>query len=558
MFYDSAATTLWDKATGRDEQPNLSQIVANHLISSVGDRAADRLGDLYFEQGEMEQAVSAWRSIVAFCPESKLPKALILVKIGTALARSGRWSELQQVEAKVRERYAGDTVEVGGRGVPAAEYLARLATGAEKSEPVDVAVLPPDFELPTDNEPLWQFRYQSKEDPQNPNNPFPLTDVYGRQRTNDFQIPTAIDDHRLYVNLLGVEMAFDLETGKLAWRAGKLTQLQHLQQGRQGVAPDRYWLLVHGDRTWSVTRDPGQANQMPANFALVVREAATGKEIFSSRRTLSQWNIVGMPLPAGDVVYVGASRNNQGRELAVHVLSAKDGKLIRTIAVGNHMVDQNQIYSERISQPSFLARRDRLYVDTNAGALVSLQPATGALDWAVTYDSPAPPIGYYYDYQGPQYSTAPPIATGGLLFAKGMRATRLLGVQCDVPTLAWNRPVAKTAMVIGADDERLYMGGEELSAYSLLTQELVWSVHLPRSAGWCAPLLTQSRLYQFTSRGVCEVEKSTGRLVKMFRGVDLDSFGGTLFATPRLVVTVSNLAITAYPVNGSAAERPAQ
>ena len=61
------------------------------------------------------------------------------------------------------------------------------------------------------------------------------------------------------------------------------------------------------------------------------------------------------------------------------------------------------------------------------------------------------------------------------------------------------------------------------------------------------PRLTKNRLYQFTLRGVCEVDKTTGELLRIFRGVDLDSFGGLLFVTPRALVTVSNLAITAYP-----------
>jgi len=61
------------------------------------------------------------------------------------------------------------------------------------------------------------------------------------------------------------------------------------------------------------------------------------------------------------------------------------------------------------------------------------------------------------------------------------------------------------------------------------------------------PLVTKHRIYQFTSRGVCEVDKETGTVVKIFRGVDLDALGGAFFVTPQALVTVSNLAITAYP-----------
>jgi hypothetical protein len=99
------------------------------------------------------------------------------------------------------------------------------------------------------------------------------------------------------------------------------------------------------------------------------------------------------------------------------------------------------------------------------------------------------------------------------------------------------------------------MGGEELAAYNLQTQELAWSTKLPQSAAWSTPLATENRLFQFTSRGICEVDKATGALVRVFRGIDLDSFGGALLITPQSVVTVSNLAITAYPLMAPSATR---
>ena len=551
VFYDAQATSLWEKASGKAEVENLSKIVNDHLISSVGDRAADRLGDLYFEQGELEQAASAWRSILAYCPDSQLSKAQTLVKIGTALARSGRWNEFREIEQTVRERHASETVELGGRRVAAGEQIARLAAMADDKQPALVNALP-DTGLPGADEPLWQFRYQSKADPLNPNNPFAIVDVYGRSRVNDFFIPAAADDKRVYINLFGIEMGFDLETGKLLWRSGKLHQLQ-LQQQRQGVVPERYSVKLIGDRLWSVARDPQQLNQHPITFALIARDPATGKEVFNSRKSQSTWNILSEPCPSGNVLYVGASRSNQGRELAVLMLSAKDGKLLKTFNVGNHAVDQNQIYSERIAQPGFLLHRDRLYVDTNGGALVSLEPQTGAVEWGILYESPSPTVNYYSQYPM-QHGSAPPVYAAGLLFSKGMRSTRLLGVQVDGPELIWNRPVLKTAIVVGADDERIYLAGDELTAYSLKTQELVWSTQLPRTVNWSVPLLTQNRIYQFTSRGICELDKRTGQMLKIFRGSDLDSFGGSLFVTPHGLLTVSNLAITLYQLSPTTRE----
>jgi outer membrane protein assembly factor BamB len=552
LFYDSQAAALWDQAVGQAEANSLASIVANHLISSVGDRAADRLGDLQFEQGDMDQAVAAWRSLIDYCPESKIPPAQTLCKIATALARSGRRNEFREIERIVGEKFASQSVQIGGRSMVAGEYLTSLASGADNGPSAAAQEFADDFELPAEGGESWQFRYQRKVDPATVSQPFALQDVYGRSVPNNFEIPAAVDDARVYVNLFGVQMAFELETGKLLWRSGKLHQLQ-FQQARQGAAPERYSLMLHNGQTWSVERDAAQANQN-GPFALVVRDAATGKEVFTTRRALSTWSILGKPYPLDDAVYVGASRTNQGRELAVLKLNAKDGKMLKTVTLGNYAVDQAQLYSDRASQPSFLFDRDRLYIDTHGGALVCMQPQTGQLDWGLLYDSPTPNTGHYYNYQPPQYGVSGPLRAGGLIFTKGMRASRLLGVRPEGPTLVWNRPVGTAAVLAAADEEHLYLGGDELAAYSLKTQELLWVSQLPQSADWSRPLVTKNRVYRFTSRGVCEVDKATGDVLRIFRGIDRDGLGGAVFLTPRALVTVSNVAITAYP--RTAAQQP--
>ena len=435
--------------------------------------------------------------------------------------------------------------------IPATEQIARLATAADSPSPTVQAKLPADFDLPTENEPLWRFSFRSTANTNSgvpaAANPFNLVDVYGRLRANDFVIPAAADGQRVYVNVFGVEMAFNIETGKLVWRSGKL-HLLNMQQARQGAAPERYSIRVDGDRVWSVSRDPAQANRQ-GPYYLTVRNASSGKEIFSSRRSLSSWSILGTPVLVDDVVYVGAQRNRQGRELSLLVLNASDGKLRKTVKLGSYAVDQNQIYNGRAARPTLRAVGDRLYVDTHAGALALLNPQTGGMDWAVMYDSPPQQTGYNYNYVASPCGISGPMVAGGLIFAKGMRSSRLLGLNGDGPTVAWNRPVAASAVLLSADDERIYLGGEELTAYSLKTQELLWATQLPRSVDWGLPLVTANRLYQFTSRGVCEVDKANGDIVRIFRGDDLESLGGALFVVGGRLITVSNEGITAYPLD---------
>jgi outer membrane protein assembly factor BamB len=252
------------------------------------------------------------------------------------------------------------------------------------------------------------------------------------------------------------------------------------------------------------------------------------------------------PIGTG-LVYVGATRTTKNTELSLLALDAATGKLIKSITLGSHAVDPNQVYFERPSEPSIVPLGGRIFVETHAGALVSVEPQSGTIDWGIMYESPPPQQGYYYyEYQPPQLAVGDPILSNGMLFTKGMRSQRLVALKTDSPGLAWNRAVDRAAAVIGIDAERVYVSGEELMAYSLKTQEVLWSTRLPRSASWSTPVVTQNRIYQFTSRGIYEINKETGSVENLFRGVDLDAFGGSLLVTPKALVTVSNLAITAY------------
>jgi hypothetical protein len=60
--------------------------------------------------------------------------------------------------------------------------------------------------------------------------------------------------------------------------------------------------------------------------------------------------------------------------------------------------------------------------------------------------------------------------------------------------------------------------------------------------------MTEDRIYQFTPRGIYEIDKQSGEIAHLFRGADMDSLGGNLMLTPKALVAISNLAITAYPI----------
>jgi len=219
LFHDPEAKKLLDQAQGKDEAANLSRIVDQYFIASVGDVASDRLGDLEFERGDVEQAAERWQSILQYYPESALRRAQLLAKSGIALARATRWDEVRRIVRELRERHSSETVTIGGRKVNALAHVSALLpaesteVGTTRDGTPGGGTLPvgemADLNLAEANEPTWQFQVLSQANAQalaNMGNDW----GWGRIPAADAVPPTAVDDYRVYVNFLGFVFALDL------------------------------------------------------------------------------------------------------------------------------------------------------------------------------------------------------------------------------------------------------------------------------------------------------------------------------------------------------------
>ncbi len=551
LFNDPEAKKLLAQAQGKDELASLTKIVNDYFITSIGDVAADRLGDLEFERGDIEQAAERWQSVLQYHPESALKRAQLLVKSGIALARAKRYGELREVIRELREKHAAETVQVGGRKVNALSHLTGLlpADSVETAKQASAALA--DLNFASADEPLWQFKMLSQLNAQslaNMNNDW----GWGRMPAADSVPPVAVDGQRAYVNFLGFLFALDLKTGKLLWRTAKFHDIVQKLQQNQLLMPEQYGVCLLGDRLFVVARESGKVGQQQAPFVLACHEAATGKQTWSSQKvdSLKTWRMWGAPLAHGDRIYITAIKANQNRDLHVLAISAADGKLLWSAECGTYQVDETQLYYQRSSHPTLAIDGDRLLVDTHVGGVVLVDAKTGAVRWGLNYEAEAPNTQYWYNQPRPLLTVGGPLVAGGVLYVKGMRSPRLCAVQLAGPTLLFNRPVGGPAMLIGVDGDRIYMGGNEITAIDTKTQKLLWATTpIPISTPWTQAIMTKSRLYQFTPRGIFEIDKQTGDIVARHRGGDLDSLGGVLLLSKGRLVSVSNLSVTAYALN---------
>jgi outer membrane protein assembly factor BamB len=378
-----------------------------------------------------------------------------------------------------------------------------------------------------------------------------LRNPWGNRSTTSLVYPIALSEERLFANLLGYVLCVDLRTGKLLWRSAPTHPLSSQTSQSGQLSPELYGITADAEQVYAVTSDPQIMNRGDNSFQLVCYHAGDGKVQFRSFDVDSQkeWRPMGKPFIDKDLVYVAAQKQNTGSELHVLAIDRADGKLRWSTHLGTYQYDMRNRYGQRVAEPALLARGTELYVDTRAGAFLALRRNTGALRWAIRYESAAPNTEYYWNQPVERLTASPPQLHGSMALFKGLRSDRLVAVDTQQLKVLWQRPVSRSAMLIGVDDRRVYMGGEELTAYDRESRKLLWSCRVPLGTEWARPALSESRIYQFTPRGVFEVDKDNGRVVRIFRGHDLDSVGGLVLLRPTILLTVSNLAITAYPTS---------
>ena len=555
-----------------DEIATLREIVDKYLITSAGDRAADRLGDALFESGDFAGAALAWGTILKELPDTALPRVRLHVKRGLALARTGQWELFDQTLRAVRTEFAGERVTLGGKEITATEFLESLRPAQTPSTPpagdaaiADSATSGP-LELPSADKPAWQIKLMdaalsAKLEEALTNN------GWGRFMTGlSTAVPdTGTDGRRLYVNWLGIVFAADARTGKLLWRNRKFSELGSKFQNFVNMMfdVDCYTMTVAGDRllVTGINLDRLQNYQEPVR--LVCMNAADGKVKWSSNTGgLSNWSFLGRPALAGDVVYATA-RNQQGMDVSLLALGAEKGELRWQLLLGAAQAGQN--YRGEADMPSPLvvpASGGAVYVVTNNGALLAVDTGGRRVLWAFTY-APPPISGRQTFWSGEANIVRPKmdaaaVVQGSTIYLKEQAGAAMYAVDLAGPSLLWRRPLDRDNTVARLGDGRLLSVGQDLCAIDPETRAMTWSATLPTLATKLTPLLSGGRLFAFAPRGIYEIDLADGDTVRILRGADRDSIGGALRRAPGRLICVSNLAITAYPTGDAPAQATAK
>lgn len=557
-----------------DTLPQLKRLVEQFFITSVGDKASDRLGDALFEAGDYSGAANAWQQIIEHFPETSLPAMRLEIKRAAALARAGRMDQFKSAAARIKDKYADESLKLGGKDVSVEEYLATLArpatrpatsptTNTANSEVEDPSA---PLTLPTQDHPLWQTQFLDDS----------LSDkIFAQLNQNGWGqqmagmarvVPSAVTDgKRVYVNWYGILFAVDVESGKLVWWSGHFKQLaekfNELMQWQ--VEESRFTLTLAGDSLLAVAlRLDKLNNQEP--FRLSNIDPATGKKKWSTDTgPLSNWAFIGSPLVVDGIIYITAHpKDTQDIHLLSLVLA--DGKLLWEAALGQPQVGNNYRGMPVYPLPVLKYSGGMVYILTNNGAVIAFDTIGRTIDWAFTYETPFQNENQGRFWNGNmQVEISEPAGSAwireGVLYFKDHGNKSMFALDLSGPKLKFNRVVGSETMLAGFDDKNFYLlstgmsanGGSQtaLGACDWQTGRMFKSSSLPLANEMVRPIVAGARYYIFLSLGIFEVDTTVAditRDTRAFRGADREAIGGALLRAGNKLISVSNLSITAY------------
>lgn len=577
LFYDAKARKLFERAQavaaqGGDEVGALRDIFDKYFISTVGDRAADRLGDALFEAGDFSAAGAVWGAVLNEFPDPAVPPLRLHVKRCTALARARQWSAFDEAARTVRAQFAGERLTIGGKDVAATDYLDTLrpagassatapttdGAGADSAGADGAAVADGPLQLPADDTPAWQVRLFDENLSAKLNSAF-NSNNWGTQFSNLRRVvPASVGDgKRLYVNWLGIVFALDANTGKMLWRNRKFSEVGEKFANFINTRPntDCYAAILADGRLYVTGQQLDRVGNYQEPFRLVSMSPDDGKVAWSSGSgALAKWNFIGPPLPVGDVIYATACVQNS-LELTLLALGVEKGEILWQLPLGTLLAGVNHQGQPELPVPVITSAEGMLYVVTNNGAVVAVDPNARRTEWAFAYS--CPPISNQQMWWNNRASQpvarmgAAAFVEGSTLYVKEEGGSAVYAVDVAGPSLLWKRPLDADSSVLPLGAGRMLFVGQELSAVDANSERraMQWSVPLPQLAAPVEPLVAGGKqVLAFSPRGVYEIDLSDGDTLRILRGSDRDSVGGDLRLAPGRLICVSNLAITAYPV----------
>lgn len=276
----------------------------------------------------------------------------------------------------------------------------------------------------------------------------------------------------------------------------------------------------------------------------------------------SPWRFEGSPLVIGGRAYVALSRRRPQFEFAIACMDAASGTLLwnRQVVSARGTVEDHQ---NRISHLLLTSGAGKLFLSTDAGAIVAVDAHDGRLDWAVTYESVVPRRQFQVSshlHQG----LLPALFHDGFVFVAPNDCSRLFCIEADSGRVRWqlkqpdpDRWRHLLGIVPGGDAGRLIVSGSTLSSIDIATKKVVYGGRVngqdairvpPVEQGYGRGVLAGNVILWPTRESIKIVDAVTGTIIgnKPLHAPGAAEIGGNLTVSQGMLIVAQPERLVAY------------
>lgn len=580
VFLNAKARKLFAEATAervkpQDREAKLNEVYATYFVSAVGDDATNLLGDNAFRNGKLDDAMRYWQSVIDYHPDSEIAESRLVFKIGVAAVQARDRQRFAESLRILKERFPQARTTFAGDEVSVVETLEKLASSASFPKSGDVGMSDggasglPEATAPSQMEVVW--RHQLTDEKQRASLASSEQGYYRYKGIANWIVPTAIADGKLAYNFFGSTNCIDLETGKLLWRQeDPSTILDQLTGNIYQFSVDMYGIGAGDGVVLSRFIPAQEMNYYRAGADLVAYSLDSGKKLWDvdlEKRGQSEWFHVGTPFI--ETKQVGENTETTSYVVAIksagsdpHLRIHKNGsKPVAEIRLGRYRdIDVQDYNDKRIPLPVILGWSDNghLLVAVDEGALLAVDIDEKRIAWAYRFEAPATGPNQYQSNQVTAASTLHPrtsaVRVGNTVYLKDSRRSLLVSYNIAKRKPDWVRQIQSASQVVAIDETSVFVLGEELLALDRETGGLVWAARLPmQNSGLSAEILGEA-IVVFTGRGLYELNRHDGSVIRIHREVDSESNGGKVLRFGDKLITVSERAISAWQLASADAD----
>lgn len=602
---DTQAEQAYRAAIELRDARRLERVVEQFFCSSWGDDALLALGDLRLEAGDAAAARAAWLRIHRppvlpessslpgvrrlTYPDSPLPPSDVAVRLAVASILEQDIERARSELSEFARLYRSSGGLLGGREVRYEEALQALLAASRGWE---TAPSPDrwetfagsgarhrrvDFELDV-GAVAWRASLQRQAADE------PVALDHRSARTFDSQPrrprwllsyhPVFTDD-LILVNTTVDILAFDRATGKPAWGGESPVIFREPVDAGSGAArlapigSPRFTMTVRDGRLYARMGSPvttygnEQHRRGRQGYLICLDLRAEGRLLWRQPPAFApdddKWAFEGSPICDGEHVYVAVRHSDVRPQAHVACYEAGSGRLkwIRYVCAA-----ESPGGGQKDEATSNLITLDgnQLYINTNLGAVASLDKRDGAIRWLTVYRTPqtgdAGKLAAHF-----QRDLNPCLADRGKVFVAPNDSEAIFAFDASTGDLLWESPHAPDAMqLLGVGGGNLIAAGDRLYWFNIATGKLIhrWPDG-PEPKGFGRGALVGSQVVWPTREELYLLSQQSGQLKKVIQlaARHPGHTGGNLLVSEKYLYIAGSDNLTCYSHYSEARQPPA-